>query len=73
MAGLSTLDTTLAQRLPKYCSTLFAAKASKHLSFEQIGQAIGRDEVAVAALFYGQAAPFGNGDAAQGALDLPAV
>ncbi|KAI4209259.1 MAG: hypothetical protein LQ351_007799 [Letrouitia transgressa] len=54
------LQTTLAPRLPKYCSTLFAAKAAKHISFEQIGQAIGRDEVAVAAIFYGQAAPFGQ-------------
>ena len=30
---------------------------SKQLSFEQIGKELGRDEVAVAAMFYGQAKP----------------
>ena len=35
--------------------TLFDAKASAKLSFEQIAKEIGRNEVAVAALFYGQA------------------
>ena len=34
---------------------LFAQKKAKNLSFETIAQALGRDEVAVAALFYGQA------------------
>ena len=34
--------------------TLFEAKAKKQLSFEQIGKELGRSEVAVAALFYGQ-------------------
>ncbi|EMC97967.1 hypothetical protein BAUCODRAFT_146565 [Baudoinia panamericana UAMH 10762] len=34
---------------------LFAKKKEKNLSFESLGQALGRDEVAVAALFYGQA------------------
>ena len=34
---------------------LFAAKKQKNLSFETIAQALGREEVAVAALFYGQA------------------
>lgn len=34
---------------------LFAQKKAKNLSFETIAKAIGRDEVAVAALFYGQA------------------
>jgi len=34
---------------------LFAAKASKDLTFDQIAKAIGKDEVWVAAAFYGQA------------------
>lgn len=34
---------------------LFAQKKAKNLSFETIAQTLGRDEVAVAALFYGQA------------------
>ena len=35
--------------------TLFAAKKNKGLSFADLGDAIGRDEVWVAALFHGQA------------------
>jgi len=35
--------------------TLFEAKAKKNLSFETIAQHLGRSEVAVAAIFYGQA------------------
>lgn len=35
--------------------TLFEAKAKKQVTFEAIAKEIGRDEVAVAALFYGQA------------------
>lgn len=34
---------------------MFTAKAQKSLSFEAIAKEIGRDEVACAALFYGQA------------------
>ncbi|KAI4149787.1 MAG: hypothetical protein LQ340_004448 [Diploschistes diacapsis] len=34
---------------------MFEAKAKKQLSFEQIAKELGRSEVAVAALFYGQA------------------
>lgn len=41
--------------LPTSSQTLFAAKASKKVSFEEIAKAVGRNEVAVAALFYGQA------------------
>jgi len=52
---LATLDTSLHDRLPNSAITLFEAKASKKLSFEQIAKAVGRSEVAVAALFYGQA------------------
>jgi len=35
--------------------TLFDAKARKNLTFEQLGQQVGRNEVAIAAIFYGQA------------------
>lgn len=41
--------------LPASSQTLFAAKAKKKFSFEQIAQHIGRNEVATAAIFYGQA------------------
>ncbi|EPS37357.1 hypothetical protein H072_8961 [Dactylellina haptotyla CBS 200.50] len=45
--------------LPKFTQTqittsLIHAKKEKNLSFEDLGKAIGRDEVAVAAIFYGQ-------------------
>ncbi|KAI9019490.1 cyanate hydratase [Phycomyces nitens] len=45
---------------PKLASVnkrMFAAKAERKLSFEDIGRKIGHDEVYVAALFYGQAKP----------------
>ena len=42
-------------RLPVSSKTLFDAKAAKSLTFESIAQSLGRSEVAVAALFYGQA------------------
>ena len=35
--------------------TMFEAKAAKKLSFEAIAKEVGRDEVAIAAMFYGQA------------------
>ena len=35
--------------------TMFEAKAAKQLSFEAIAREVGRDEVAIAAMFYGQA------------------
>jgi cyanate lyase len=41
--------------LPAINTALFEAKASQGLTFDQIGKAIGRDEVWVAAAFYGQA------------------
>jgi len=41
--------------LPPAFSGLFAAKARKGLTFEDIGKAMNKDEVWVAALFYGQA------------------
>ncbi|EPT05578.1 hypothetical protein FOMPIDRAFT_1027187 [Fomitopsis schrenkii] len=41
--------------LPPVSIALFEAKAKKGVTFDQIAQAIGRDEVWVAAMFYGQA------------------
>ncbi|KAI4128679.1 MAG: hypothetical protein LQ338_002625 [Usnochroma carphineum] len=52
---ISTFDTSLADRLPEQSHTLFLAKAKKKLTFEQIAKELGREEVAVAAIFYGQA------------------
>ncbi|KAF2397827.1 cyanate hydratase [Trichodelitschia bisporula] len=52
---VATLDASLAPRLPTSSTTLFTAKKAKNLTFQAIGEALGRDEVAVAALFYGQA------------------
>jgi len=48
-------QTSLIDRLPASSKTLFDAKAAKSLTFESIAQHLGRSEVAVAALFYGQA------------------
>ncbi|GAB5587083.1 Cyanate hydratase [Umbelopsis nana] len=44
-------------KLSPLSKRLFEAKRQKKLSFEQIGKKMGRDEVWVAALFYGQAKP----------------
>jgi cyanate lyase len=52
---IATLDTSLIPRLPASSPTLFNAKKKKNITFEAIGKELGRDEVAVAALFYGQA------------------
>ena len=49
------IQSSLVDRLPAYSKPLFEAKAEKKLTFEQIAQELGRSEVAVAALFYGQA------------------
>jgi len=40
--------------LPASAKTLFEAKAKKKVSFEEIAKVLNRDEVACAALFYGQ-------------------
>ncbi|KAK0123738.1 Cyanate hydratase [Cadophora gregata] len=53
--NIAVLDSSIVDRLPASSSTLFAAKASKRLTFESIASSLGRSEVAVAALFYGQA------------------
>ncbi|SPQ21908.1 1155e719-d4cb-427f-bf0d-ebe50a16ba9b [Thermothielavioides terrestris] len=52
---LASLDSSIIDRLPAYSATLFEAKTQKRLTFEDIAQHLGRSEVAVAALFYGQA------------------
>ncbi|KAF2654623.1 Cyanase [Lophiostoma macrostomum CBS 122681] len=52
---IATLDTSLIPRLPASSPTLFEAKKKKNLSFETIAKEVGRDEVAIAAMFYGQA------------------
>ncbi|KAH8724086.1 cyanate lyase C-terminal domain-containing protein [Phaeosphaeriaceae sp. PMI808] len=52
---IATLQEDLISRLPPSSSTLFEAKKNKKLSFEAIAKEVGRDEVAIAALFYGQA------------------
>lgn len=49
------LQSTLRDRLPVQAPTLFEAKAAKNLTFEDIAKQLGRNEVAVAAIFYGQA------------------
>ena len=45
----------LIPRLPPSSAKLFEAKKKKNLSFEAIAKEVGRNEVAIAALFYGQA------------------
>lgn len=54
-APITVLTADLAPKLPSHSSLLFAAKKAKNLSFETIAQAIGREEVSTAAIFYGQA------------------
>ncbi|KJX98071.1 cyanate hydratase like protein [Zymoseptoria brevis] len=51
---VAALTADLAPKLPAHSSILFAQKKAKNLSFETIGKELGREEVAVAALFYGQ-------------------
>ncbi|KAI9758627.1 MAG: Cyanate hydratase [Chaenotheca gracillima] len=51
----ATLDSTHVHQVPESSPVLFEAKKQKNLSFEAIAKELGRDEVAVAALFYGQA------------------
>ncbi|KAG8530251.1 Cyanate hydratase [Bacidia gigantensis] len=51
----NTNQSSLRDRLPLQSPTLFSAKAAKNLTFADIASSIGRNEVAVAAIFYGQA------------------
>ncbi|EDN09327.1 cyanate hydratase [Histoplasma capsulatum] len=53
--NLATLDISEHPNLPTSSAVLFKAKADKKLSFEKIASHIGRNEVATAAIFYGQA------------------
>ncbi|EED12829.1 cyanate hydratase, putative [Talaromyces stipitatus ATCC 10500] len=53
--NLATLDTSQHPYLPASSQTLFAAKAKRKFTFEDISKQIGRNEVATAAIFYGQA------------------
>lgn len=48
-------QSSLTDRLPVPLTQLFEAKAEKKLTFEEIAKELGRSEVAVAAVFYGQA------------------
>ncbi|TVY41140.1 Cyanate hydratase [Lachnellula cervina] len=52
---IAVLDSSIVSRLPSSSQTLFSAKASKNLTFATIATELSRSEVAVAALFYGQA------------------
>ena len=62
----------MAPRLPDHSATLFAAKTLKNLTFAAIAEHLGREEVAVAALFYGQAqASAEDVDKLAGLLGLP--
>ncbi|EHA56629.1 Cyanate hydratase [Pyricularia oryzae] len=51
---LASLDDSMASRLPVHSQTLFDAKTAKKLTFEAIASKLGRSEVAVAGMFYGQ-------------------
>lgn len=55
--SLATVDTSQHPNLPTSTKTLFEAKSKKKVTFEEIAKKLGRDEVACAALFYGQAKP----------------
>jgi cyanate lyase len=44
----------MVDRLPSYSQKLFQHKTAKGLSFEDLAQKLGRSEVAVAGIFYGQ-------------------
>ncbi|KUI57961.1 Cyanate hydratase [Cytospora mali] len=52
---LASLDSSIVDRLPAYSQTLFEAKNQANLTFSEIANLLGRSEVAVAAMFYGQA------------------
>jgi len=48
------LESSLQAQLPHYSTVLFTAKQDKQFTFAEIGDKIGRNEVAVASIFYGQ-------------------
>ncbi|RKU44949.1 Cyanate hydratase [Coniochaeta pulveracea] len=51
---LASLDSSMADHLPSYSQQLFYAKTERGLSFEALAKELGRSEVAVAGIFYGQ-------------------
>jgi cyanate lyase len=53
---LTAPQSSQASRVPDWSAQLFAAKKARNVTFAQLAEKLGRDEVAVAALFYGQAA-----------------
>merc|ERR1712125_82445 len=54
---IAVLNQEIVPRLPSHSPMLFAKKKEKNLSFETIAKELGREEVAVAAIFYGEALP----------------
>ncbi|KAK4169148.1 cyanate hydratase [Cladorrhinum sp. PSN259] len=52
---LASYDDSILPNLPSHAKSLFDAKTAQNLTFEAIANHLGRSEVAVAALFYGQA------------------
>ncbi|KAI9719910.1 MAG: Cyanate hydratase [Chrysothrix sp. TS-e1954] len=54
---VASVDTAHFPQLPDFSPTLFKAKQAKQITFEELGKALGRNEVAVAAIFYGQSKP----------------
>lgn len=67
-----TLRQTTNAAIPPVAGSMFGAKAAKGLSFEALAQKLGRSEVAVAAIFYGQAQASPDDIAAlSAALGLP--
>lgn len=62
----------LLKRLPGISEQLFTAKKQKQLTFEQIGEKLGRGDVWVASIFYGQAKPdIKDLDKLSSVLDIP--
>lgn len=53
--ALTCLQDSIVGRLPSHTQALFAAKTKANVTFADIAQHLGRSEVAVAAIFYGQA------------------
>ncbi|KAF0535245.1 cyanate hydratase [Gigaspora margarita] len=51
------MNPTIKSKLSPILQKCFEAKASKKLTFADIGKQLGKDEVWVASLFYGQAKP----------------
>lgn len=50
-------DQNIAAKLPTTCVDLFSAKQAKGITFDQIGEVLGKKEVYVAQIFFGQTKP----------------